>query len=516
MMSDGGQNGTSEDGIIYDPRTRESGMGIDLTAPISAPRKTEKQKVSSTVGIPAEHAELAKIVAMLPNDFDFEGWENMTAFQQEKAIRNSGLSKEDQMKILNAGTSIETIALVQDINMHRELYGISEEEALAVSKELFSIANARIGAKTHAMPYSLNGQAEKTFLAMLDEREASLLGDLNYGVVADFNANVPGQRNRPQLPTLLGDDSKGVPLLYEGGDIFEISDSFFEDAAAFDEIRDDIESGKIIFRNEEQKQSYLEYLDSQAAKNETIYRRQFSEYIKTARIPIFRKEQLQTLSNELSVEQMQILMNEIDTKGIKKATKNENWEKVMRVMLSDQETAKQLVADEKSSPICPHVWDGMDIVKKDKVLVSGYYYRDGEYYTLVQRLGYDDAEVPLGERIPSDVSVSITRADTWDKIGEHIGLGVKELAKPSSVVDIIYTAAVCMGFPAFLPPGLCPSDIPQAAEFLDSIDLLDHQSHITNDTVSVMIFIDHGGNGESAHTKDVVYVQFDDRNLTHD
>ncbi|MEN6339478.1 MAG: hypothetical protein ABFD03_05075, partial [Clostridiaceae bacterium] len=273
MMTDGGQSRDSEDGLIYDPRTRESGKGIDLTAPISDSTKTGKQKLSPALGIPAEHAELAEIVAMLPDDFDFEGWENMTAFQQEKAIRNSGLSKEDQMKILNAGTSIETIALVQDINMHHELYGISEEEALAVSKELFSIANARIGVKSHAMPYSLNGQAEKTFLAMLDEREASLLADLNYGVVADFSANVPGQRNRPQLPALLGDDSKGVPLLYEGGDIFEISDSFFEDAAAFDEIRDDIESGKIIFRNEDQKESYLEYLDSQAAKNETIYRR---------------------------------------------------------------------------------------------------------------------------------------------------------------------------------------------------------------------------------------------------
>lgn len=273
MMTDGGQSGVSEDGLIYDPRTRESGKKIDLTAPISDPRKTGEQKVSPTLGIPAEHAELAKIVAMLPDDFDFEGWENMTAFQQEKAIRNSGLSKEDQMKILNAGTSIETIALVQDINMHRELYGISEEEALAVSKELFAIANARIGVKSHAMPYSLNGQAEKTFLALLDEREASLLADLNYGIIADFSENVPGQRNRPQLPVLLGDDSKGVPLLYEDGDIFEISDSFFEDVATFDEIRDDIENGKIIFHSESQKESYLEYLDSQAAKNETIYRR---------------------------------------------------------------------------------------------------------------------------------------------------------------------------------------------------------------------------------------------------
>ncbi|MEN6418849.1 MAG: hypothetical protein ABFC73_07985 [Clostridiaceae bacterium] len=193
-MSDGGQNGTSEDGIIYDPRTRESGAGIDPTAPISDSTKTGKQKVSATLGIPAEHAELAEIVAKLPDDFDFSSWESMTAFQQEKAIRNSGLSKEEQMKILNAGTSIETIALVQDMSKHRELYGLSEEELLAALKELFAITNARIGAKLHAFPFSLNSQATKSFLAMLDEKEAALLADLNYGVVADFNANIPGQK----------------------------------------------------------------------------------------------------------------------------------------------------------------------------------------------------------------------------------------------------------------------------------------------------------------------------------
>ena len=358
LMSDGGQNGTSEDGIIYDLRTRESGVGINLTAPISDLTNAGKQKESATLGIPTEHAELAEIVAKLPDDFDFSSWESMTAFQQEKAIRNSGLSKEEQMKILNAGTSIETIALVQDMSKHRELYGLSEEELLSVSKELFSITNARVGAKLHALPFSLNSQATKSFLAMLDEKEASLLADLNYGVVADFNANIPGQKNRPQLPALLGDDSKGVPLLYEGGDIFEISDSFFDDAAAYDEIREDIESGKIIFRSEDQKERYLEYIDSQSAKNETIYRRQFSEYIKTARIPIYKKEQLQFLSEELSVDQLQVLTDELNQKGVRSVLNNRNWEQLMRVLLSDGETAAKLAADEAYSPICPRIWEG--------------------------------------------------------------------------------------------------------------------------------------------------------------
>ncbi len=180
MMTDGGQSGVSEDGLIYDPRTRESEKGIDLTAPISAPRKTEKQKVSSTLGIPTEHIELAKIVAMLPDDFDFEGWENMTAFQQEKAIRNSGLSKEEQMKILNAGTSIETIAIIQDIQANRQFYGLSQSEANSIASQLMEIANLRIGVKNHLVPESMNPNQAALTLKMLDHRQAALLGPYYY------------------------------------------------------------------------------------------------------------------------------------------------------------------------------------------------------------------------------------------------------------------------------------------------------------------------------------------------
>ena len=135
------------------------------------------------------------------------------------------------MTLLNAGTSVETIALIQDIQRNRELYGLSQSDADAASKTLLSIANARIGAKTHAMPFFISNQETKVFMDILDEQESSLLASINYGIAADFEANVPGQKNRPQIPALLGEDSTGVPLLYEGGNLSDISASFFESAA---------------------------------------------------------------------------------------------------------------------------------------------------------------------------------------------------------------------------------------------------------------------------------------------
>ncbi|MDD4311024.1 MAG: hypothetical protein PHW41_00920 [Eubacteriales bacterium] len=158
---------------------------------------------SSTNGITDEHAELAAIVEKLPDDFDVEKWENMTALQQQNALKNSGLTGEEQMKLLNAPTSIKTIAIIQDIQANRAQYGITQAKANQISSDLLNIANARIGVKNHELPFASNLQ-RNLFLEQLDKEEQKLLesagGQKNTG-----SDNLPSDKrvndlNKPRLP----------------------------------------------------------------------------------------------------------------------------------------------------------------------------------------------------------------------------------------------------------------------------------------------------------------------------
>lgn len=158
---------------------------------------------SSTDGIPDEHAELAAIVEKLPEDFDFTQWENMTALQQQKALMNSGLSGTDQMKLLNAPTSIKTIATIQDIQANRAQYGITQARANEISSELLKIANARIGVNNRALPFASAFQ-RNLFLEQLDKEEQKLLesagGQKNTGSDKLSSDKRVYDLNKPRLP----------------------------------------------------------------------------------------------------------------------------------------------------------------------------------------------------------------------------------------------------------------------------------------------------------------------------
>lgn len=172
-MTDGGQPGTSSDGIVFNPRTGKTWKRTE-PSDTTFPRDVQP-KTSPTLGIPKEYTELAQIVASLPEGFDLTGWDGMTAFQQQKAIQNSGLSEEDQMVMLNASTSVETIAMIQGLQAHHALYGLTQNETDSLSKQLLEIANARIGVKTHNYPIFPSNLLTQAFLGMLAEQESALL-----------------------------------------------------------------------------------------------------------------------------------------------------------------------------------------------------------------------------------------------------------------------------------------------------------------------------------------------------
>jgi len=142
------------------------------------PPKNQQVGTKPEQGIPEDYVELADIVAELPNDFDLTNWDDKTAMQQHKALTNSGLSGEDQMKLLNSPTSIETLAKIQDIQANRIEYGLTQAKANQISAGLLEIANARIGVKNREIPFTTSSQ-RNIFLAQLDKEEQKLLESVN-------------------------------------------------------------------------------------------------------------------------------------------------------------------------------------------------------------------------------------------------------------------------------------------------------------------------------------------------
>lgn len=140
---------------------------------------TDSREKATTPAVPVsvlteEQSELAAIVDKLPEDFDLSKWDKMTALQQQNALKKSGLSGVDQMKLLNAPTSIETIATIQYIQTNRAQYGITQARADEISSELLKIANARIGVNNRALPFASDFQ-RNLFLNQLDKEEQKLL-----------------------------------------------------------------------------------------------------------------------------------------------------------------------------------------------------------------------------------------------------------------------------------------------------------------------------------------------------
>ena len=92
------------------------------------------------------------------------------------------------MTLLNSRTSLETLSIIADINKNRSAYGLSVQDAKEISEGLLQIANARIGAKNHDIPFLTSPSITRIFLEGLDEKEDKLIGSL---VKKNKNSEIP-------------------------------------------------------------------------------------------------------------------------------------------------------------------------------------------------------------------------------------------------------------------------------------------------------------------------------------
>jgi len=462
------------------------------------------QAPSDTTGIPSEYADLAKVVASLPDGFDLTGWDDKTTREQRSAMQRSGLNGQEQMQLLNARTSIETIALVQDIQRNRLAYGLSYTDVSDISKQLFDITNARIGAKNHAMPFSENATSTRLFLSMLDEKENALLSAFGYGVESYAGKRDNINDIRGKITDLVTGDSSISDTLYNNPDVLNTPADFFSDMTKLDTLIGEVQDGTISFRNTAEKQRYLDYLTSEYSKNDQLYRQRLASFVDDAKLLEYPETRFKKLINDLSLPQLAVFADQVDQLGVRRLSKAGNYERLMRAILSDKDIALSVSADDTESPIRPYVWSGNEVITEKEIQISGFYYKNGHYYTEVSKAGKSH-EIDLGNKIPSAVTIEAVRATEWDMFGDQIRLLMEICATPAFVVDAAYNFAVYNGVPAFLPAGLSPSDLPFLGELLDKIDPWSHTAHIQKETVSLRIVTHHLNTSENEYK----VVQFD-------
>ena len=486
LFADGGEEGAASGDYRYNPKTGKVEPRVKMETALP--------------GVSKENSDAVDIIVGMPDDFDFEGWDSKSAKQQQQELEKAGLNRVDQMTLLNSKTSLETLAIIKDISNNRHNYGLSVLDVERISKELLQISSARVGANNHDIPFLTSPATRNTFLSLLDEKEQKLLSSFGYGVKGLRDKNNPYADIGNQVSDLLSGDDSIPAILHGGSDVIQVAGEFFDGMTKLGTLIENIENGNVSFNSPAEKQRYLDYLTSAYDKNESLYRQQLASKIDDAKLLQFPETRFKELINDLSLSQLEGFVEQINEKGVRKLSRPGNFEKLMKDLLSDQTSALNLVADDTKSPIRPYVWNGMDIVNKEGVGISGYYFDKGQYHIFVTCVSDDGDgyEIDLGRTLPSKVDVEVSSATEWDMFGEQLGLLAKLYLTPSVIVDSAYSLSQYYGVPAFLPEGLSPSDLPVLGEILDEIDFLDHNTHLTKDTITLK-FVTHYPNSSDTN-----------------
>lgn len=438
----------------------------------------------------------------MPDNFDFTGWDEKPAKQQQDELQKAGVSPEDQMVLLNSTTSLETLALIKEISDNRSDYGLSILEVERISKELLNISSARTGVNNHDLPLGINPITKNTFLAMLDEKEASLLASFGYGTTSREDLKNPYSNIGDQISDLLQGDQSISNLLHGDSDVYQAADQFFSDMGKLDSIISDINNGKIEFTSPQEKQRYLDYLSKAYKKNDKLYRQMLARKIDEAGLLQFPEWRLKQLVSDLSLTQLEGLVAQIEANGIKKLSRNGSFEKLMKELLSDSDSALNLVADETKSPICPYVFNGIDIVNRAGIQISGYYYEDGVYKGKITCPNQEPFYFEIGKKLPEEVAISVLYADWWD-ISTDIAW--REVTSLRGMTEIAFQGITGMpGVLRPLPEPIGPTDVPGLGEAIAKADWSNQYKTLQEGSIIVSIFVHF----PKDHITDYHYVEF--------
>lgn len=473
LLADGGEAGASSGDYRYNPRTGK--------IEVLPEKKTELS------GVPKESSDVVDIISDMPADFNFDGWDDKTARQQQTELKKAGLDPKDQMTLLNSGTSLETLAVISDISKNRSDYGLSVLDVKRISEELLKISNARVGTKNNALPLGANQITKNIFLNLLNEKEQVLLASFGYGIKGIHDLKSPYSGITDQITDLLEGDNSISANLHGDTDLFEVAEQYFDDMAKLDSIISDITEGKIEFKNPQEKQRYLDYLTKSYEKNDDLYRYMVASKNDEAGLLRYPEWRLKQLVSDLSITQLEGLVAQIDAYGVRKLSRPGNFEKLMKILLSDQESALTLMADETISPICPYVWNGMDVVEENDIQIIGYYFEDGLYKCKITCPDEDPFFIEIGKKLPEEVAIEVAKTTDWYIQSEKL---FKKVTSLPVIIDVLYLAGTTVfGIPQVLPEPIGPSDAPFVGEFLDKIDWWKNTDNLTKESISINIVV---------------------------
>lgn len=170
-------SGTIPKSGVLTPTPQNPLLGTKQSDP-KASRIVSKTSDGSILTQTPEIAQLSELIAKLPSGFPIAEWDNMTSQQRLIAVRSSGLSPQEQWKLLNASGALSTIAAIQDIQGNSRAYGLTPEKADTISAGLLKIDSARTSVKNGGMPFATEMQ-RGLFLSQLDKEEQKLLDSVD-------------------------------------------------------------------------------------------------------------------------------------------------------------------------------------------------------------------------------------------------------------------------------------------------------------------------------------------------
>lgn len=251
------------------------------------------------------------------------------------------------------------------------------------------------------------------------------------------------------------------------------------------------------------QQRYLDYLTSEYEKNNQLYRQQLASVIDDAKMLEYPRTQFKQLINDLSLSQLEGLIAQIDKNGVKKLSLPHNFDKLMKDLLSNQESALNLVADETKSPIRPRVWNGMDIVDKAGIKISGYYYEDGVYKGKITCPNQEPFFFEIGKQLPEEVAISVKYADWWDIQSD---IAWREATSLSGVIEGIFEFVTGMpGIQRPLPEPIGPTDVPYLGEAITEADWSNRYKTLEERSIIVTILVHFSKNHISDYHNVVFY-----------
>lgn len=170
-------SGTVPKSGVLTPTPQHPLLGTKQSDP-KASRTVSKTSDGSILTQTPEIAQLSELIAKLPSEFPIAEWDNMTSQQRLIAVRSSGLSPQEQWKLLNASGALSTIAAIQEIQGNSRAYGLTPEKADTISAGLLKIDSARTSVKKGGMPFATDMQ-RGLFLSQLDKEEQKLLDSVD-------------------------------------------------------------------------------------------------------------------------------------------------------------------------------------------------------------------------------------------------------------------------------------------------------------------------------------------------